>query len=210
MIKKILSYLYPITVAKINSQITPGLEVRIENGKQVLNAKHSNYSFGKLHEVMFEAISSIEISNPANVLLLGLGSGSAVTILHNLNKKISIDAVELDTAVINTAYQFFDIGKYPNLVIIEADAFSFVESCNQSYTLIIIDLFIDDKVPDAVFKHEFLLNCKKVLSTNGTIILNASILDQPFIRSHDELICEVFNNVNSKFIKGNLVHFIRN
>lgn len=207
-IKKLFSYLYPVNIIKINSQFTPGLEVRIENGKHVLNARHSNYSFGKLHEVMFEAISSIEIINNANVLILGMGGGSAINILHSLNRQIKIDAVEIDPAVIKTARVFFNVTTNHNLNIIEADAFTFVESCNNIYNLIIIDLFIDDKVPDAVFKHEFLLSCKKILADDGTIILNASIPNKPFIKANDDLLHEVFERTNSKFIAGNLVYFL--
>jgi spermidine synthase len=209
-VKKIISYLYPVTVAKINSRITPGLEVRIENGKHVLNAQHSNYSFGTLHRVMLQSISAITIANNAHVLILGMGGGSAISILHNLNKHFKIDAIEIDKAVIKTASNFFGVSANKNLHIIEADAFLFVESCNKIYNLIIIDLFIDDEVPDAVFTKEFLFNCKKILADGGTIILNASIPNKPFVKANDELITEVFDNVISKIVNGNLVYFLEN
>lgn len=208
LIKKILSYLYPVTVEKFNSRINPGLEVRIENGKHVLNTQHSNYSFGKLHEVMLNAIEAIEICDNANALVLGMGGGSIITILNSKKKEIKIDAVEIDRAVIKIAHDFFCISSNKNLHIVEADAFSFVESCNKIYNLIIIDLFIDDEVPDLVFTREFLRSCKKILADDGTIILNASIPNKPFIKANDDLLHEVFGRINSKFIEGNLVYFL--
>src|SRR3954471_6764919 len=73
--KFISSFIYPVTVERTSSALNPLLEVRIENGKYVLNSEHANYSFGSLHRIFKRAFKMTRIGDKEikNVLLLGFG-----------------------------------------------------------------------------------------------------------------------------------------
>jgi len=52
MLKKLISYLYPINLYKTTSKISKTLEVTLVNGELVLDSKHTNYSYGSLQRVV--------------------------------------------------------------------------------------------------------------------------------------------------------------
>jgi spermidine synthase len=208
IIKKLLSYFYPVTVSKIKSDHTPGLETRLENGKLVLNAAHANYSYGALHRVMLQSLLKVNITADKNCLLLGMGGGSAIKIIQSLSNQTKIDAVEIDNAIISVAEKEFNVHQNKNLKIINADAFNYVETCPANYDLIIIDLFIDDAVPAKVFSMQFLYCCKSLLNPNGKAILNAAIPHKVFIQEKENVLKEVFTEVSQELIEGNVVYFL--
>lgn len=208
--KKLCSYFLPLHISEINSSITPGLETRLENGRLVLNAPKANYSFGSLHKVMKRAIEQIDLTTVNSCLLLGMGAGSAVKIIHGTNDDIKIDAIELDKAVIETAIEDFGINQRHNLKIIEADAFTFMQTVSKRYDLIIIDLFIDDETPAQVYQQEFLINCKNSLLPHGTIIFNAAIPGKPSQPKNESLLKDIFRVVNKRLLLSNQVYFLQN
>ena len=65
---------------------------------------------------------------------------------------------------------YFHTKRFKHLRIIEEDAFHFVERCHDTFELIVIDLFADDKVPEVFTQPGFLekLNC---LMEEGSMLL---------------------------------------
>lgn len=76
--------------------------------------------------------------------------------------KCPITGVELDGRVIDFAKKYFEIEKYANLKIVQADAFEYVQHCNEKYDLIVIDLFVGDTVPAAFSSEAFIQNLRKL------------------------------------------------
>jgi spermidine synthase len=181
--KKLLSYIYPIT-KKIPSKYSGVLELTWYNGKQVLNTKNANYSYGSLQKILAYSLSKINLKNTNNVLLLGLGAGSVVQSLRKdfqFNKHIT--AVELDEVIIKIAQDTYGIFEDNRLKIICADATSFVQNCTANFDLIIIDLFIDCEVPKQFYEQEFIANIKKIMTQNGTFIFNLGMdLDNTLVK----------------------------
>ena len=184
-IKNVISFFRSIfsdrIVESTSSEINSVLEVRFQNGKYVLNSKNVNYSFGGLHVVFQKFFKRIKINEFKidDVLILGLGAGSIVEILKNnyhLNCKIT--GVEKDPEVIKLAKKYFDIEKYDNIKIEINDAFDFLISNNKKYDLIIVDIYIDYKVPEKFESPEFLKLIKKSLSNKGLFVFNKMIFNE--------------------------------
>lgn len=151
------------------------LEVVVNNGKLMLNANQSNYSFGGLHLIFEQLFNQIEIGKYEikKVLLLGLGAGSVVDLLVNKHcLKCTITGVELDATVIDFAKKYFDIEKYYHLKIVQADAFEFVQHCNEKFDLIVVDLFVGDTVPEAFASEEFINNLKRLANQKCCVAYN--------------------------------------
>lgn len=174
-IKKHISYLYPIKVETTSSRYNPVLEVTLENGRYVLNAAHANYSFGSLHKIFLKTFEKVKVKEKAmgNVLLLGLGGGSVPEILfekYKLNCKIT--AIEIDEKVVELARKYFQINCYPNLEIITADALEYLKTITITFDLIVVDLFIDNKVPSQFEHADFLNSLNSIMNSKGMILFN--------------------------------------
>lgn len=176
-IKKLLSYLWPQTT-KVPSDHNGVLEVTLYNGRKMLDSKNANYSFGSLQRILETGLSQIDFQNVNSVLLLGLGGGSVVTSLRNkFNYNQLIHAVELDAKIIEIAQKEFSIATSDNLKIENGDALDFVSSCTNQFNLIIVDIFIDDKVPEAFYAISFCEQLSTLMSSKSALIFNLGLGD---------------------------------
>lgn len=170
--KRFLSYIYPIT-KKIKSKYSGDLELTWYNGYKVLNTKNTNYSYGSLQEILDFALSKITLKNVSKTLLLGLGAGSVVVTLRNKYQyEEHITAVEIDEVLIKIACEEYQICTDDKLEIHQQDAFEFIKNNNEQYDLIIIDLFIDNRVPDLFYSELFITHLKQHFTTNAFFIFN--------------------------------------
>lgn len=169
---KIISYLYPIT-KKIESEFSGKLELTTINGKRLLDTEHTNYSYGSLQRVLKFSLKQLDLSNTKSILLLGLGGGSVIkTIREDFKFELSITAIEIDPVVIEIAKKEFNVQDDKTTKIIKDDAFNFVKKNTTKFDLIIVDIFIDNIIPDQFLSLEFWANVLDNLEPNGTIIFN--------------------------------------
>ncbi|MDX1603598.1 MAG: fused MFS/spermidine synthase [Salinimicrobium sediminis] len=173
--KKSLSYLWPLTKS-YESHYNGKLEVTWINGRKVLDSQHANYSYGPLQEVLDLGLAEIRADRAAPILLLGLGGGSAIPLLRKkYNYYGKITAVELDASIIEIAKTEFSIEEHQPLEIICADAEDFVNTTSGKFGLIIIDLFLDLRVPEKFFSQLFWQNISRLLRPEGKVLFNAGI-----------------------------------
>ncbi|WP_091465596.1 spermidine synthase [Flavobacterium urocaniciphilum] len=176
MLKKILSYLYPITLYKEKSSISETLEVTLYNGKYLLNTKNTNYSYGSLQTVLKKGLLEIgknNISEMKHILILGVAGGSVVkTLVNDFNFSNKITGVELDQHVIDIANKYFNLNTFQNFECVIDDAQNFVEETPNKYDLIIIDIFNDKVMPAFLFENDFIHNTKNLLQKKGYILFN--------------------------------------
>jgi spermidine synthase len=190
--KKILSYVWPVS-KKINSAINGTLEITWFNGKKLLDSENANYSYGPLEKVLTYGLSKIDILPNTNILLLGLGGGSIIEPLRkqfNCTRKIT--AVEIDPIVIEIAKTEFNVLNSDDLEIVCTNALSFIKKSNDKFGLIIVDVFIDTKVPADFYLFDFWNALAKILKPKGSILFNAGINLKN--DSNIQLIKQYFNN----------------
>lgn len=206
MFKKILSYIYPITIYNKTSLISKSLEVTLYNGKTMLNTKNTNYSYGSLQTVLKKGllnISKTEISKMDNILILGVAAGSVVnTLINDFKFDKNIIGIELDAEVIEIANSYFNLDKIDNFKCIIDDAEKFVSTTNNNYNLIIIDIFKDTEMPSFLFENNFINNIKRILDVNGYILFNTMILD----KNKTQKIEDYLNHFDDKFYSKKVLH----
>jgi len=174
--KKILSYIWPLTSKTVNSETNGELKITYYNGKKMLNTKDANYSYGSLQKILEYGISKIELNRVKKVLILGLGGGSVVASLRNkFDFNGYIQAVDIDEKIIEIAKNDFEIRSSKNLAITKYDAFKYVKKNNKKHDLIIIDLFINNEVPDQFYSAAFCANIEKLVSEKGYFIFNLGL-----------------------------------
>lgn len=170
--KKLFSYIYPVT-KKITSKYSGELEITWFNGIKHLNSKNANYSYGSLQKILKIGLQKIDLSYCKNILILGMGGGSVIKTLRNdFGYKHKITAVEIDPVIIKLADEEFDIKESENLNIVCDDAQLFMQLNTKTFDLILIDLYIDTKVPSPFLETPF---WQYLINSTSTILCNAAL-----------------------------------
>lgn len=175
LLRLIGSYLWGIKLAEYPSSVSGTLELWLINGRKVVHAAHVNYSFHSLHRVFQKAFrrAGLEKNPPKKVLVLGFGAGSAAHILqHEYGFDCSVTGVDLDPVMLRLAREEFGQIPSPRLRLVAADAVSFIASDTDVYDLTVVDIFVDDLVPEAVTSPLFLAQTIGRLSSGGRFFLN--------------------------------------
>jgi len=180
--KKLLSYIVPINLLKINSKLSQTLEVTMVNGELVLDSKNTNYSYGSLQRILRHGLKKIGFSKIASmkeILILGVAGGSVIkTLVDEVKYKGQITGVELDEKVIQLANDYFQLNTIQNLKILQGDAFEFVLRTKKQYDLIIVDIFQDTVMPTFLFESYFQDRLYSILNNNGYILFNTMLLNK--------------------------------
>jgi len=109
---------------------------------------------------------------PQRILIVGLGGGSIAMFLHKHLPEASIDAVELDPAVVAVARSHFGLVTDARLQVHVGDGRAFIEQAQPGYDLILLDAYGGDGFPHALATQEFLRSVKRVLSPQGVVLSN--------------------------------------
>ena len=155
----------------------------------VLNAPHTNYSFGSLHEVFRNAFQQIhpDFQKINDVLILGFGAGSVARILQTENRCTGrITGVEVDATVIALARKYFRLDRVKNLDLHITDAADFISVDKNHYDLIVIDLFFDHRTPEKFLTAGFLKCLQEHLLPRGIILFNYLLYDFEAREKHIE------------------------
>lgn len=169
------SYIWGQRLAIYNSKVNGKLEVWMVNGKLMLNSANANQSYDSLHDVFKSVFEEIQLEHQPvhHILLLGLGAGSVPAIIEEeLVMNCKITAVEKDPLMIELGNEHFDLQRFKHLHIILEDALPYVQHCKQQFELIIIDLFVDDCVPEPFTNDSFLIELNRLLSNDGFVLFN--------------------------------------
>jgi len=146
-----------------------------KNGRLRLDGVSVNYSFGTLHAIFAEALRRVGIRAraPRSVLLLGLGAGSVVALLRRTHAiEAPIVAVECDAEVLRLAEQYFGLARWRALEVVMKDALEFVRDDPRTFDLVVVDLFVDARVPRPCREAPFLRALRQRLANGGLLLFN--------------------------------------
>ena len=182
MLKRILSYFFPVVIYQRKSALSKNLEVTWNNGQLVLDSKNTNYSYGSLQRALRKGLRHIgfdTIKSMESVLVLGVAGGSVIkTLVDEIQFTGKITGVEIDPEITQIANEYFSLDKIPNLLMVIDDAFEFVLRSKKHYDLIIIDIFQDTLMPNFLFEEFFISRTGLLLTEKGFILFNTMVLNQ--------------------------------
>ncbi len=113
--------------------------------------------------------------SPQRILIIGLGGGTLPRTLQKVLPEASIDAVEVDPAVVRVAYKYFDFVPLPTTHVIEEDGRVFAKRMGKQrtrYDLVMLDAFDHEYIPEHLLTREFLQEIKGLLSEHGVLAAN--------------------------------------
>jgi len=139
------------------------------------------------------------ITDAKSALLLGMGAGTNIKQYRNFFPNLEIDAVEIDSKVIEVGYNYFNIPKEDiKTRIYTEDAKSFVKRSNKKYDVIVLDFYAGDiYIPFYLTTKEFFQNLKEHLTENGVIIMN--VIRLPSHEREDDVYKVISNTIVSVF-----------
>lgn len=112
---------------------------------------------------------------------------------------MTVDVVEIDPVVIETAKEYFNVEPSPSLRIHQGDGREFLRETTNEYDVIILDAYRKDKVPFHLTTVEFMALASDRLTADG--VLFANVISAPtgpaseFYRSQYKTMNQVFPQV---------------
>ena len=173
--KKLFSHFTEISIEQTSSVSNPYLEVILTQGRYQLVTKDAIYSFDDKYLNFYHAFHKVnwERLSGNRVLVLGLGLGSVIYILEkSMGRKMDYTAVELDAEICRMCqtYTLDEIVSY--VEVINAEANSFLHAHEESYDLIIMDIFQSATIPEQFQSVEFLEQLGLRLRPDGLLFYN--------------------------------------
>ncbi|RLD81646.1 MAG: hypothetical protein DRJ15_03860 [Bacteroidetes bacterium] len=187
-------------IEKVDSDVSPRLEVVRVGDTLMLNAANTNYSFGGLHRVFQKVFKKVRMAEriPEDVLILGFGAGSIASILREeLEIDCKIIGVEKDPVVIRLGETYFSTDRFKELKIIEADAAAFMASEKKTFDLIVVDVYVDFEVPVSCETEEFIGDLERCLRPGGMVVFNKLVYNHKAGEEATDLI-EIFKSLPGK------------
>ncbi len=179
----------PLTLEEAASHQNPELAVVLSKGRLQLLSGGAIYSWDDLYRNFLIAFDKLEIDerNVSDVLVLGLGLGSVPFMLEKVfRRNYHYTVVEWDETICELAARYTFSRMDSSVDIITADAEIFVEITEETYDMIVVDIFEDDITPPQFTTPDFLESCKELLRPGGLLLFNRLHGDDPNIRRSTE------------------------
>jgi spermidine synthase len=119
------------------------------------------------------------IPPPRKILLLGVGGGSLIHFVRHYLPQTHITGVEYDAELLNIVQSYLMLppeGEFVKYHI--ADARQYISYCQDSYDMIIVDIFDANESPKWLLQGNTIGQLKKLLSPRGAIGYNLLIDDE--------------------------------
>ncbi len=128
--------------------------------------------------VMAPMFVPLDVNEDLDVLMLGLGTGTYSKYLYHYysDYNVNIDGIEIDGAIIDLAYKYFDLD--PEVNVYEEDGRAFLEygaGKNKMYDIIFVDAYEDISIPFQMSSVEFMEIIAEHLNENGMVMLNMNM-----------------------------------
>ena len=108
----------------------------------------------------------------ARTLAIGLGGGTVVKRMWRDYPEMRIDAVELDSEVVEVARRYFSLPDDERVRIFVDDGRRFLETHPDVYDIVIVDAFDDDVVPPALTADDFMPVLRERMARDGVLAYN--------------------------------------
>jgi spermidine synthase len=176
----IVSYLYPKTIETRHSEFNHELKVVAFMGKYSVQAGNLTQSGGLVTEIWKKTTEYLNNGHfatpPQKLLLLGLGAGSAVEPITKVWPKVKLTGVEIDPLMIELGADYFHLKNYPNLEVVNQNAFYWLKRCKAQFDVIYIDLYNGRVMPEPATRKEFFEEVNNHLTKNGIAVFNRLVL----------------------------------
>ncbi len=127
----------------------------------------SIYDFYKMfmHSFLF-------VSEPTDVLIIGLGAGVCPRFVAKYFPQANIDVIEIDGEIVNVAKKFFFFEETDKIRVHVGDAFDIIKKIDKKYDVILLDAFDKHYIPMHIMSLEFTQFIFDKLKDTGVLSVN--------------------------------------
>jgi len=183
----LLATVFPAASAEVIYEITTPyhhLRVTEANGERQLcfdDATQTRVNLAEPLKGHFEYTELFQMAmlwNPpaTNILMIGLGGGSAQQSFEHCWTNVTVESVEIDPVVEQVATNYFRFVKGPRQKVSIADGRMFLRRAESKYGVILVDAYVQGRYGSAIPYHlatkEFFQLAAKRLGTNGVLAYN--------------------------------------
>jgi spermidine synthase len=116
---------------------------------------------------------------PKSILLLGTGGGSLVHFLRHHYPNSHLTGVDIDGELLDLMHDKMYLPQADNrLTYVINDAAKYLQRCNQTFDLILVDIFIGDQSPDWLLSANNMQRLYSLLNKSGAVAYNLLIDDE--------------------------------
>jgi len=198
-VKRLLSYLVPVTIANSSGSRNRFLEFILYRNQWQLATEDALYSDGDRYQpfkMAFRQLPREQLAALDRCLVLGTGLGSIVQILTGkYRSKATFSLVEHDEKILGWALESLSAQGIEKLEPYCDNAADFVKRATAQYDMICIDIFNGREVPSLFTERAFLQDSYKLLRPGGTWIMNYIVNDDEETRQFMRNVRELFGNM---------------
>ena len=197
--RHLLSYCYPQPVATANSPASGPLVLELSKGHYRLSTAHAIYSHG-LHytnfRMFFARHARLLPRAGSRLLVLGFGMGSVPMILERRHGcTFTCVGVESDPIIAGWARRYTLPGLKTPTDLVRADAWDFLAGDDRTFDMVVVDIFLDDRIPEPFRQADFLHKLATRLQPSGILLYNCLYRENEDRESTDRFFRQVFQYV---------------
>lgn len=129
------------------------------------------------HEYTQAMLLGLLFMDAEHITLLGLGGGGLAHCLSHYYPAIRLQVVELRQAVIDVAYEWFNLPHKSQLQVIQCDAVKYLSDIRPGCTDIIFsDLYLADGMSECQAQQVYIENGYNALTDSGCLVINYHVM----------------------------------
>jgi spermidine synthase len=142
---------------------------------------------------LLEGLAEAYVPKLEKVLCIGMGMGIVPRDLAR--RGLSVDAVEINPAVVPVAEKYFDLDPKAFRLFI-GDGRYFLNHTTDRYDAVLLDAFLGDSSPSHLMSREAFASVKRVLKPDGVLVINTFV---DYEAKRDFLGASLFKTLSSVF-----------
>ena len=119
------------------------------------------------------ALAGLSQDSPADVLILGMGTGTYASQLLRYYPDFKIEGVEIDGKITDLAREYFDLSG--DIEVVTYDGRAYLQATDKKYDVIMVDAYQDITIPFQMSSEEFFRLVREHLKDNGVMVVNLNM-----------------------------------
>lgn len=184
---------------------------RILGWGTVIRAANLTQSGGILYDIWKKSLKKVhgEKIEVEKALVLGLGGGSLVKVIHKFWHETKVTGVDLDPMMVEMGKKHLGL-KEDEVEIVISDATKFCKSQikkKEKYDLICIDMYQGDVFPKEFESEDFMKMISALLNDNGIAVFNRLYYDdkRPLAVKFSKKLSTIFSSVEAVYPEANVM-----
>ncbi len=151
---------------RLSTNVLFGVQsVKMKNG--TLTGMYYDYALAA------PAMAGLSQSDDAEVLILGMGTGTYATQLRHFYPNFHIEGVEIDQKITDLARTYFSLPE--DIHVTTYDGRAYLGAIDKQYDIIMVDAYQDITIPFQMSSVEFFTLVKEHLTEDGVMIVNMNM-----------------------------------